>query len=124
MTEEKLYEALGELLYAVAIADGVVQDEERTALEKILNNHPWASSIKWSFDYEMKKEAEVELLYDRAITACHAYGPSPVYKEFADLMRELAKAAEGVDEREEELIKTFSQELQERFEADLEREWM
>lgn len=124
MTKEKLYEALGELLYAVAMADGVIQEEERSALNDILVDHPWATDIQWSFEYEMKKEHNVETLYQKALTACHAYGPSPEYKEFADLMLQLAKAAEGVDEREEELIKSFSRELQERFRKDLERDWI
>ena len=38
--KEKLYETLGELLYAIAKADGVIQAEEKEALEKMFKNHP------------------------------------------------------------------------------------
>ena len=58
--QEKLYETLGELLFAVAKADGVIQKEEITILNELLKDHPWASEIKWSFDYEVSKDTDVE----------------------------------------------------------------
>ena len=39
MTEtERLFEVFGELLYAIAMADGVIQKEELSALEEIVEN--------------------------------------------------------------------------------------
>lgn len=46
---EKLYEAFGELLYVIAMADGLIQENEITALEQVLAENPWAADIKWSF---------------------------------------------------------------------------
>ena len=60
---DKLLEAFGELLYVVAMADGMIQEEEVAALEKVLADHPWASDIKWSFDYERKKGTDKTLLF-------------------------------------------------------------
>ena len=54
--EEKLYETLGELLYVVAKADGVIQDDEREAIQNLLKNHKSAEEIKWSFNYEESKD--------------------------------------------------------------------
>ena len=54
--EEKLYEVLGELLYAVAMADGVIQAEERTAFKALFKNHPYGDKISWSFEYEESKK--------------------------------------------------------------------
>lgn len=112
---------MGELIYAVAKADGVIQDEEIEVLNFILKSHPWASSIQWSFDYERQKETPVEEIYNKVISNCHSYGPSPEYAEFIDVMNKVAAASEGVDEHEKKIIKSFSRDLTERFKRDIER---
>jgi hypothetical protein len=38
-----LYDAFGELIFLVAMADSLIQPEETAALDKILANHPWTS---------------------------------------------------------------------------------
>ncbi|NVK66305.1 MAG: TerB family tellurite resistance protein, partial [Flavobacteriales bacterium] len=68
MTEqEKLYEVFGELLYAIAKADGIIQPEEKDALGELLQKHAWASEIKWSFNYEASKNSSVEEVYNKVI---------------------------------------------------------
>jgi len=122
MTEqEKLYETLGELLFAVAKADGVIQDEERESLSELLKNHPWASEIKWSFNYEENRNSSVEDIYNKVISYCHSYGPTPVYEEFIDAMKFVASASQGIDESESKIISSFSKDLIGRFQRDLEK---
>lgn len=116
---EKLYETLGELLYAIAMADGVIQSEERRALEDLLQRHTWASSINWSFNYEEQRGADVQEVYNKVINYCHKYGPTPVYEEFIDAMQFVAKSANGVEESEEAMISSFSKDLIARFRRDL-----
>ena len=79
---EKLYEVMGELLYAVAMADGVIQPEEKEALKKLLRNHMSEEDILWSFEYEESKNSSVEEIYNKVINFCHNYGPAPQYNEF------------------------------------------
>ena len=88
---EKLYETLGELLYAVAKADGVIQKEETDKLDQLLASHPWVKEIKWSFNYEVSKNSSVEEIYKKVISFCQGYGPSIVYPEFIDSMKAIAK---------------------------------
>jgi uncharacterized tellurite resistance protein B-like protein len=122
MTEqEKLYETLGELLFVIAKADGTIQEEERSSLNELLKNHTWASEIKWSFDYEDKKESDPEVVYDKVINFCHSYGPTPVYEEFIDAMKFVANAAGGLDQKESTIIQSFSADLISRFQRDIER---
>jgi len=122
MTEkEKLYETLGELLYVVAKADGVIQEEEKETLEKLFKYHAWASEIKWSFYYESKKESPVEETYNKVINFCHAYGPAAEYNEFIDAMKDIAEASSGIDNEEETRIGLFSKDLIARFQKDLDR---
>jgi len=114
--KEKLYETLGELIYVIAQADGIIQDEEITILDEILAAHPWASTIKWSFDYEMNRDNnDVEDVYKKVLDACHSYGPTPEYDEFIEVMNAVASASDGIDEHEQEMIGNFSKDLIERF---------
>jgi len=117
--KEKLYETLGELLYAVALADGVIQPSETDRLKEIMDHHPWGKEIQWSFDYEIKKENKFQDVYDKAISYCHTYGPAPEYDEFIELLSLVADASEGIDKHEELVISNFSKHLIARFKADI-----
>ncbi len=119
--KERLYDTLGELLYAVTKADGIIHEEQLTALEEIIKDHPWASNIKWSFNYELEHNHTVNDVYDKVISFCHGYGPTAEYEEFIDLMNKIAIANGVVDQREENLIKSFTEDLTERFRADIEK---
>ncbi|UKN02790.1 TerB family tellurite resistance protein [Paracrocinitomix mangrovi] len=119
--QEKLYETLGELIYAVAMADGVIQKEEREALSQLLNRHSWAAEIKWSFDYEEANKSTVEETYNKVINYCHSYGPSPIYKESIAAMKTIAHASDGIDKNEDNIISSFSTDLIARFQKDIDR---
>lgn len=117
---EKLYEAFGELLYVVAMADGFIQESEITALENVLANNPWAADIKWSFDYKRKKKTSPEEAYYKVLDYCKHAGPQAAYKDMLEVMSAIAKASNGVDEQEQAVVDTFTQTLTERFKKDLE----
>ena len=118
---EKLYEVMGELLYAVAKADGVIQPEEKEALKSLLKNHALKDEILWSFEYEEGKESSVEEVYQKVINFCHGYGPAHQYQEFIAAMKAIAEAANGVDENESKIINSFSKDLLARFQRDAEK---
>lgn len=120
--KERLYDTMGEMLYVVAMADGVIQSSERALLDDLLEGHPWADIIKWSFDYEQAREADIEEVYGKVIDFCHHHGPAREYAEFIDAMRLISKAAKGGDELEGERVASFSEDLIERFQKDLDTE--
>lgn len=115
----KLYDAFGELLYAIAKADGEVQEEEVVMLERLLSEHPWAKEIKWSFDYEKLKSKTVEESYTNAIDICKENGPDPEYKYLLDVMIKVAEAFGGIVPQEKKIIDDFRSDLKERFIKDL-----
>lgn len=119
--QDKLWDAFGELIYCVAMADGVVQKEEISTLENILQSHTWAKEIKWSFDYELSSEHSIDDLYKKVIDICHEYGPSKEYKFLIEILTQVAKASDGIDDNEERLIKNFSIDLTKRFSDDIEK---
>ncbi len=119
--KEKLYDAFGELIYIVAMADGLIQKEEVEALERILVNHPWAKEIKWSFDFEVQKNENVDFVYNKVLDYCYQNGPDPEYKFLLEILEEVARASDGIDISERAVIKKFTYDLTERFKRDLEK---
>lgn len=118
--QEKLYETLGELLYVVAKADGVIQDDERSALADLLKDHEWAKEITWSFQYEESKDSSIDDLYKKVMNTCQKIGPSPIYVEFIASMNTVAEASNGIDQDESKVINSFSADLIEKFKRDIE----
>jgi len=114
-SKEKLYDALGELIYAVAKADGLVQPSETDKLHELLMGHPWSREIQWSFDYEQRKEITVDEAYEKALDTCKAYGPTKEYAFLFEVLRAVAEASHGVDASEREVIHRFKKELKEHF---------
>ena len=116
---ERLYDAFGELIYAVAMADGNVQEEEIIALEKLLKRHPWAKEIEWSFNYEQNKHHSMEDAFDHAINICKENGPDPEYRYLLDVMTQVAEAFNGIVPQEQRIIENFKSDLHRQFEQDL-----
>jgi len=112
---ERLYDAFGELVYAMAKADGEIQAEEIQAMELLLKHHPWAKQIKWSFDYENLKHHSVEEAYIKAVEICKENGPDPEYKYLIDLLTAVASAVGGIVPQEKRLLHTLLQDLRARF---------
>ena len=120
VTKVELYDAFGELIYALAKADGVIQGEEVAALEEIVEGHPWASEITWSFNYEAQKEKTLQEAYDKALSICKEYGPSPDYPFLFEVLDKIAAAADGIHDEETAVINNFKKELLEKFHNDAE----
>ncbi|WP_010181698.1 tellurite resistance TerB family protein [Aquimarina agarilytica] len=115
----KLYETFGELIYVIAMIDGVIQPEELKVIEEKLSDHPWGEDIKWSFDYEVSRGSTVDELYKKVISYCKIHGPDPEFDFLIDILEEVAKANDGVNSEEQKLIDNFSKDLLEKFKMDL-----
>ena len=115
-----LYRSLGELLYAVAMADGVIQESEQNAIQLLLRDHKWAEEIEWSFTHDVEAHPKVDTAYERAIAVCKKHGPSPLYAEFIAAMEIVADASLGIDPEEDEVIQLVAHDLVARFQEDVE----
>ena len=119
--KEKLYEAFGELVYTVAIADGYIQAEETEALQRLLNDHPWSKEIEWSFRYEVDNKRELKEVYEKALDTFAELGPDKEYEFMLEVLDKVAHASSGGEEDEARVIHSFKKDLIARFEKDLER---
>lgn len=116
-TQTQLYDALGELIYALAKVDGLVEEAEISKLEEVLQNHPWSSEIKWSFDYESRKEHSVDEAFAKALQTCKDFGPSPEYAFVVEVLKAVAEASDGTSVQESGMIERFQKELTDYFQA-------
>ncbi|WP_103068873.1 tellurite resistance TerB family protein [Aquimarina sediminis] len=121
VSRDRLYQTFGELLYVVAMSDGVIQKEEVETLEEILKGHPKAAAIKWSFDYENKHQNNIETLYKKVIEVFSDNGPDEEYDFMMYALAKIADASEGMDVKEEKMITNFSGDLLQRFKNDIEK---
>ena len=111
----RLYDAFGELLYVLAMSDGEIQQEERETLEEILENHPWAREIKWSFDYESKRDGDLEDTFHNVFLVCSDIGPNPEYQFMLEVLEKVAESSLGIDDDERRVIDKFKHDLTEEF---------
>jgi uncharacterized tellurite resistance protein B-like protein len=119
--KEELYEAFGELIYVVAKVDGLIDGDEVSKITKILDNHPWASNIKWSFNYEWLRDEPAEEIYKKAIARCLKHGPAEEYVEMLDVMKQITDASEQTYRSEQKIINSFSKDLVEQFQKDIDK---
>ena len=118
INKEKLYEAFGELIYVVAMADGEIQETEIVALKKLVNEHLLGADIKWSSDYEARNKMNTADTYQKVLNTCQAYGPTEEYLLLIDLLEKVAAASAGIDEKEQQVINDFQADLIARFKED------
>jgi len=115
VSETRLYDAFGELIYTVAVADGMIQDEEIKVIEEKLQEYKWGTDVKWSFNYEKKKGSDLKETYLKALETFKEYGPHPDYYNLIELLEEVAKASNGFEKKEGRVISIFNKSLRAHF---------
>ncbi|MEM7104150.1 MAG: TerB family tellurite resistance protein [Bacteroidota bacterium] len=121
INRERLYEAFGEIIYVVAMADGLIQPEETKALEDILQNHEWAKDIQWSFEYEADHMRDPSDIYKKALNTFIENGPDAAYESLFEILEEVAKASGGMDSEEASTLIDFDVDLRNQLIKDIEK---
>ena len=119
--QENLYYAVGELAYAVACADGLVQQEEREAFAKRIStafghNSAVANIPEIIFHIMSRQHTPVEDACEAALRELrqNSHYLSPALKEtFCNIMAHVAEAYPPVTTEEEQIIARFFKEVSE-----------
>ena len=119
VSQVELYDAFGELMYAVANADGVIDEQEMAKLKEVLKDHEWTSEILWSFNYEKSKSKDIKEAYNKALDICKTFGPSKEYIYLLEALEKIAAASDGISVEEKEIIDNFEADLRAKFRQDL-----
>ena len=118
---EKLIDAFGELIYVLAMSDGAIQEEELVVLKSKLSSHKWGRDIQWSFDYEVEKNNPIDDLYKKVILYCESHGPDPEYNFLFEVLEDVAKSSNGIEDSERAIITNFKSDLLQKFKEDIKR---
>ena len=115
VSQAQLYDAFGEIIYAVAIADGLIQEEEMDVVNEKLAHFSWGKDAKWSFNWEKKKKSELKDTYLKALETFKENGPHPDYYQLIELLEAIAKASGDFEKKEGQVISIFNKSLQSHF---------
>jgi hypothetical protein len=114
--KEKVFEAFGELLYAVARAEGKVRKDTAEQVAQLLDKYTWASDAIWSFKYEKDHKTTFEETYDQALDTFVEHGPMEEYKNFFELLDELSDDAHPLlGNRGKKILINFKRKLNRKF---------
>jgi len=111
ISEARLHDAFGELIYAVTIADGLIQEEEIKVIDEKLEDVSWGAAAKWSFNWERKKGTDLKTAYLSALDTFKEHGPTPHYYELIGILEDIAKASDGFERKEGQVISIFNKSL-------------
>lgn len=91
MTDERLLDAFGEILYALVRTETGVQSKTKKVIGNILNGYVWGKQVFWSFEYESRQNQPTESAYKHTLDTFSEYGPSEKYDSFFTIMEEVAQ---------------------------------
>jgi uncharacterized tellurite resistance protein B-like protein len=111
----RLYDAFGELIYTVSLADGMIQPEELDKIHEVLMNHPWGQEIKWSFNYEARKKNNPKEAYEKALQVLKEHGPDEEYVFLVDILEQIAEASNGIVPEERRVLNQVQDNLRGQF---------
>lgn len=109
--KSNLYRSFGDLIYAIAMADGILQDEEKTAIRKIIGEHAMMPYIEQALDRKEKKEISIVSAYYKVMTYIKENKPDPEFHFLLKVLEALSKLSAGVDEDDENLMEDFIADL-------------
>ncbi|MFK8008659.1 MAG: TerB family tellurite resistance protein [Saprospiraceae bacterium] len=115
VSQARLHDAFGEIIYAVAIADGLIQEEELKLIDEKLAHFSWGEDAKWSFNWERKKETQLKDAYLKALDTLKENGPTSSYYDLINILEEVAKASDGFEKKEGQVISIFNKSLKSHF---------
>lgn len=115
VSQARLHDAFGEIIYAVAIADGLIQEEELKLIDEKLAQFSWGEDAKWSFNWERKKETQLKEAYLKALDTLKENGPTKSYYDLINILEEVAKISDGFEKKEGRVISIFNKSLKSHF---------
>jgi hypothetical protein len=116
MSKEKVYDAFAELIYTVVMADGLVKEPEKSAIENIVKDHPIAQNIQRYFDSNMTNNS-VAQSFLHALEVCRENGQDSEYPFLIRIVEEISKVSEGLNGDDDGLLTEFVSNFKRKFAA-------
>lgn len=106
--DEITLKVFGNILYALAMADGGVQREELDELQKIVDEDEWAKEIQLSFDAAQHMDMDPQIMFFKNMRIFQTLRTDEHMPYFLNLMQRMAEAYNGIVPEEHDLILRFS----------------
>lgn len=103
----ELYQSFASLIYAVAMADGILMNEEKDAIRKVIGNHPMMAPLNSLFESKEKLEISIVSAYYEVMTYIKQNKPDPEFSFLVQVLESLSSLSEGVEEEEGNLVEEF-----------------
>ncbi|MDB5274214.1 MAG: hypothetical protein JWO58_2581 [Chitinophagaceae bacterium] len=111
VSKEQLFEAFGEILYALAAVDGKIQEEEKVLIAQAIKHHRYEYDILFSFKQEITSTRTITDAFNNAMLTFRAYGAFDGYSDFKIILENLAESCQGISAEEQKIIDQFHKEL-------------
>ncbi|WP_020530243.1 hypothetical protein [Flexithrix dorotheae] len=85
INKEKIYEAFGELIFAILRIDGTINPSQKNKVELILKKFENGDQIFWSFNYENNHKKNWEEIENNTLDLFLEFGPSKDYQTFFEI---------------------------------------
>ncbi|WP_083733003.1 TerB family tellurite resistance protein [Spirosoma montaniterrae] len=112
--QSSLYLGFGNLVYALAKADGRVQNEEADAVRQLLAQQPFGDLAQYAFTLLEERNVSIEEAYAfgmRRLTDNRKALNDTLKKQFIDILLHVAGAHDDTSRKEQEMIKRFRRDL-------------
>ena len=115
--KDRLFDAFGELLYAILHADQNIKDKNTylDITDQIARKYRITKHIDWNIDYQRRNAHSLENSYMRALMACRDNGPDPDYIDLFDLLKYTTDLNKNLTAENKEFVGGFQNALKEIF---------
>lgn len=115
-SKEQLYDSFAELIFSVAMADGVIDEEEIAEIKRLTGNHPLGQKIETLIKESTKEDDEISIVqtYKATLSLCKSIGPDSEYEFLIGVLEDfskISKTADSDDDLNEVIISGLKEQL-------------
>jgi hypothetical protein len=109
---EKVYDAFAKMIYAIVIADGVIDENEK----KIIEDKVEGKEIETYLEKYIANGEEHLIIesYQNLLNACRDFGPSKEYGELIDVLNDIKTVSAVIDEDDAEILDSIISNLKDK----------
>lgn len=104
---KEILDVFGRILYAMAMADGEVQEAEVQALHDVIKKNPWAKQVSLSFDLARHLDMDPWIMFLKNMRIFRTQAVDEHYPYFVELLEKIALAHEGIVPEERAMLEKF-----------------
>ncbi len=114
-TFDRVYDAFARMIYAIIIADGVIDKNEK----RIIEDHVEGKEIEEYLEKYINSDEEYLIIesYQNLINACRDYGQSDEYSELIGILHEIKGVSAVIDEDDAEILDSIISNLKHKLKA-------